>query len=127
MMRILSKTQREEIIADADSRCQQCGAMRGKLGISDLRGKWWAEEDIHGLNSDFGYDTFGTYDPYPALTILYVNEPTPGTYTVLCSACHCKAYPERYAARAQKAVQTKQRKKRQAYEESTGQVPMFED
>ena len=126
-MTMLTKTKREKIIANAGSRCQKCGAMRGELGAIDLQGKWWADEDTHGLNSDFGYATFGTYNLWPVLTILYVNEPTPGTYTVFCSACHCKTYPELYAARAQKAVQTKRRKKRQAYEEHTGQIPMFED
>ena len=126
-MEKLTKSQREEIIANADNRCQQCGAIRDKLGAPDLRGKWWSEEDMHGLNSDSGYNIFGTYDLYPVLTILCVSEPTPRVYTVLCSTCHSKAYPELYTARAQKAVQTKRRKKRQSYEESTGQIPMFED
>ena len=126
-MKKLTKSQREEIIANVDSRCQKCGAIRGELGVLDLQGRWWSEEDTYGLSADYGYNTFGTYDPCWVLTILYVSEPTPRVYTVLCSVCHGKAYPELYAARAQKAVQTKRRKKRQSHEESTGQIPMFED
>lgn len=124
---MLTRTQRETIIADADNRCQQCGAIRNGYGAIDRYGKWHEEDSIHHMNSDVGYDLFGTYNWVSHHTVLYVSQPTPENYTVLCSTCHSKEYPGLYSARAQKAVNTKRYKKRKKYETATGQMQMFDD
>ena len=115
----ISKQAREA----AGQQCQQCGVTNGAVGARDRFGAWHDEDDIHGMNSDVGYDLFDGEFPKMTRIVLTCHHPDGDTANpnarleVLCQKHHLERDRETHL---RKAAQTRCRRKM----ERTGQQPL---
>lgn len=79
----------------AGQRCQWCGVKNGAVGARDRGGTWHDEDDIHHMNSDYGFALFGGDFPKiirVVLTVAHLDHDTQNNadanLVALCQKCH---------------------------------------
>lgn len=85
---------RKQVQFRAGDKCEKCAVSNHEYGARDRRGKWHSQEDIDGMNSDYGYSLFGDYPKIIRIvcTTAHLDHDTDNNnldnLQFLCQRCH---------------------------------------
>jgi hypothetical protein len=100
----------------AGDKCEWCQVPNGSLGNRGKDGKWYTEDQIHGMNSDCGYALFG-HLPNPfrtfriVLTVAHIDHDKANNeesnLAALCQRCHLNHDRDQHAENRRKNLNSK--------------------
>lgn len=113
---------RAAILERAGHECEECGVSNYAIGARDRNDLWHNENDIHTMNSSYGFSLFGDFPKVIKiiLTISHTDHDIAnndhGNLKALCQRCHNR---HDAAHRSVNAAKTRARKR--------GQMTLFQD
>ena len=108
----------------AGHKCVQCGIANHSVGARDRHGVWHDKDDIHGMNSDVGYDLFDGEFPKMIRIVLTCHHPNrdkanpDARLEVLCQKCHLNADREHHLAKQAANRRRKVLERQRSFEEA---------